>query len=176
MITDPARGTTSDYDALGVMAYYEGKFWLHEARIGKWNPAQRESVIRELHELYPNAPLYVESDFGQLSMFDDIKRKIPGLVIRGFESRGKGQKKQMLYEGDKKAAKKGKIHDSLAFPISNRQLYICEKIPLLSDPNGLKDQIIGFPNITTFDFIDMLAMGVLILKKKQKKEPLIFAF
>jgi len=153
----------SDFNVLLVLAKYKNRYFLMDAWVGRWNFDKRLKIIEKAEEKYPGVPLYIEEDFWQLAIIKDIRSKLPHLTIRGFQSKGKGQDFKSMYEGEKKAAKKGKIHDALAVPWNDRRVYIRKDITGLQ---MLQEQLSQFPNCTYFDYLDTLAMGVIVLRPK----------
>jgi len=163
-IMDLAFGESerSDFNVLLVMALYRRRFFIIDAWVGKWSAQKRIEVIRKFGEKYPGTPLYIEADMAQIAWVKDIRKRVNTVKIRDFISRGKGRNYQILYEGEEKASKKGKIHDALAVPWSDGNFYISKELPCLSD---LELQLKQFPRCDVWDIIDTLAMGVIVLRK-----------
>jgi len=153
----------SDFNVLLVLGKYKNRYFVEDAWVGRWDFDQRLKIIEEAEEKFPGVPLYIESDFWQIAIIKDIKKKLPHLIIREFQSKGKGKDHRSLYEGEKKASKKGKIHDSLVVPWGDGRIYVRKG---LAELQMLKEQSAQFPRCTYFDYLDTLAMGIIVLRPK----------
>lgn len=162
-VMDMAFGASpkSDYNVLLVLAKYKNRYFLLDGWIGRWDFGGRLKAIQEAEDHYPGVPLYIEADYAQNATVNDIKNKVPHLKINKFMSRGKGRDASIYYEGDQKAKKKGKIHDALVTPWNDGLLYFHKNLEHL---DMLKEQTAQFPNCDFFDYVDALAMGILILR------------
>ena len=95
-----------------------------------------------------------------ITLFSSL-RSCEHLKIHNFTSKGKGQNYKTIYEGEKDAGKKGKIHDSLGVPWTDGRFYIYEGLPGFDE---LKFQLLQFPKCEMFDCIDTFAMGTIVLR------------
>ena len=165
LIMDMAYGQSkdADYNALLLVCKYKAHYFLVDAWVGQaWSFNKRLSYIRRAKEKYPDATLYIESDFWQLSMIEQIRSYFP--QTRKFKSAGKGMKFADLYSGfGSKSGKFGKIHDGLESVINNGLLHIRETLPHL---DKIQLQITRFPKLNKIDFLDALAMACIILRKR----------
>ena len=167
LIMDMAFGRNGDFNAFLLIGYYLNRYWILKAWIGQdWSLTKRMKIIKEANELYPEARIVIEEDYSQLRTILDIRERNPNLMISTFRSQGKGQKYKDLFDGQKKAAKKGKIMDAMEFPFNNRLIYFERNIPYLKDSaESIKTQLTMFPDCEIFDVIDALAMGILVLRE-----------
>jgi len=166
------QSDTADYNVLLVLGKYRNRIFLVDAAIGRWSFADREKEIKRMEERWPGVPLYIEQDFMQNAVIKELRGKLKGLKIHGFTSKGKGQNYKDLYEGQKKASKKGKIHDSLIVPVSDQRVYIAESLP---GRETLINQFRSFPNCDYFDYIDTLSMGNIVLGTTKFHKSAVFA-
>jgi len=164
-IMDMAFGQSkkADYNVLLVLGKYKNRYFIIKAWVGRWDFAERLSAIRDSEERFPGIPLYIEADFIQNSIVNDIKKALPHLRILKFQSRGKGKEKKTYYEGSTNAAKKGKIHDAVVVPWGDGRIYVNASI---SNLRMLKEQSAQFPNCDYFDYLDAVAMGFIVLRPK----------
>jgi hypothetical protein len=164
LMMDMAFGQSDQaaYTVLVLVAKMTGRYFVQDIWIGRWNFEQRLEVLRAASAAHPQAALWIESDFSQAHVIQEIKRQLPGLHIRNFTSRGQGQKSQVFFTGPN-AAKLGKIYDALVTVLTGHRLYITKTLPDLEGKHGLKMQFLRFPNLQFFDQIDALAMAIIAL-------------
>jgi len=152
----------SDKNVLLVLTFYRGRFFVVDGWSGRWTIDERISIIKEMEAKYPGTPLYVESDLSQIHIVNDLKKKLNHLKIYEFRSRNHGTNYKNLFEGQEKAAKKGKIYDALAIPWSSSKIYLRTDLPVIED---LELQIKQFPRCESYDSIDALSMGIIVLRQ-----------
>ena len=165
------KSEDADYNFLLVMGKYRNCIFVVDAFVGRWTFQERLNVIQKFARKWPGIPLHIEGDFIQNAIVKEIKYQLPLVKIHTFTSKGQGMNYKDLYEGQKKAAKKGKIHDALVVPLSDQRVYMVEDLPELE---MFKQQLVSFPNCEFFDFIDTLAMGFIILRPSARTSMAIF--
>ena len=167
-IMDMAFGESkkSALNVLYVMGIYRNRIFIFDGWIGRWGTSERISVIKKAEARYPGVPIYIEDDVSQIATVRDIQKKLKHLKVKNFTSKGKGLNYKVIYEGEKDASKKGKIHDSLGVPWTDGRYYIYEKLPGFDE---LKFQILQFPKCEMFDQIDAVAMGTIVLRDFSQK-------
>lgn len=149
----------ADYNVILVFRYYERRLILVDGRIGRW-PTLSEKLLNldVLQRRYPAYPVYIEEDVSQTATVKDVKHERPQYEIIGWESRGKGKQFQQFYEGDKRAAKKGRIHDSVEPFVNQGRFFMAEDLEseLFEE---IKKEMQEFPACTHFDGLDAIAIA-----------------
>lgn len=173
---------TADYNVLITMSKYRGRYMTEAMEVGRWGTSSdRVAKVAEVMKRHPGIEVWVEAD-RQSHIIRDL---IAGLkecgfkkpLIKEFISKGKGMEKKDIYrnmyiksttKSDPKAAKKGKIHSALEAPFNNGLMWFNSDIKWLESPDGLKDQILQFPDCIKFDILDTEAMGIMVLRDKTR--------
>ena len=166
LLMDMAFGESefADYNAVLLLAKYKLHYFLVDAWIGRWDFNKRLEILHAATQKYPDAQLYIESDFWQSALIKQIRVSLP--KTREFKSAnlvGENRYRQIYSIYGKKASKLGKIRDGLEYIINNRLLHIAKNLPYFE---MIQTQITRFPRLEYMDFLDALAMGVLVFGKQ----------
>lgn len=169
LMLDLATGTSADADesALAALRGYMGRVFLMYMWCGQWTYDQREEIIGEAHDFFPDATFVVEEDFGQAKHVKKHGEKF-GFKWKKFRSRGRGHKYNFYGNGEK-AKKCAKIHEGMEVILSHGEFWADQNCPHLKK---FQQQLVGFPNPPRglFDVLDSVAMGSIWLDKRIKPQ------
>lgn len=167
---DQATGKSarSDYSALVIIAYFDGKYYFLELYLKRG--ASENDTVRMLSEAKRAFPMmetvYVEADFWQSARAASIRKKSNFIHLMPVLAR----QEQSLLDKDNKerrsvnlSGKALRIWSQLEAVIEDHKLYVNRYMKNFKE---FKDEFITFPKCDHFDVLDALSSGIAKIKKK----------